>query len=122
MTMEVKERSEEQVTVAAHAARHISGSACVQTRRINALCEGGATNIAAPASLSTNTFECKVRTTFDINDDIDDILASISTPKVARQTLDLQALTRAWINERTAPELLPYPTSLIKSVMDRLKV
>lgn len=53
--------------------------------------------------------------------DIDDILASVSGPRIPQRTLDLQALTRAWVAERTAPELLPYPTELIDRVMDRLR-
>ncbi|KAK5115480.1 hypothetical protein LTR62_001139 [Meristemomyces frigidus] len=56
-----------------------------------------------------------------MDDDISDILASISSSTTPHQTLDLQALTRAWVNERTSPELLPYPTSLIDRVMERLK-
>ncbi|EME84540.1 uncharacterized protein MYCFIDRAFT_195556 [Pseudocercospora fijiensis CIRAD86] len=46
--------------------------------------------------------------------DISDILASVSSRTVIPpKTLDLQSLTRAWINERTSPELLPYPNDLI---------
>jgi GINS complex subunit 4 len=64
--------------------------------------------------------------------DISDILTSISVPHPRPHTtssrsttnltsnpshhprhLDQQALTRAWINERVAPELLPYPSELI---------
>ncbi|KAK3111483.1 GINS complex subunit [Teratosphaeriaceae sp. CCFEE 6253] len=56
-----------------------------------------------------------------MDDDIADILASVSAPITPQRTLDLQALTRAWIAERTAPELLPYPTDLIDRVMDRVK-
>jgi GINS complex subunit 4 len=56
-----------------------------------------------------------------MDDDIQDILASVSAPTVPQRTLDLQALTRAWVNERTSPELLPYPASLIERVMDRIK-
>ena len=56
-----------------------------------------------------------------MDDDIRDILASVSAPSIPQRTLDLQALTRAWVNERTAPELLPYPTSLIERVMERVK-
>jgi GINS complex subunit 4 len=56
-----------------------------------------------------------------MDDDIQDILASVSAPSIPQRTLDLQALTRAWVNERTAPELLPYPTGLIERVMDRIK-
>lgn len=53
--------------------------------------------------------------------DIQDILDSVSVPSLSQRTLDLQALTRAWVNERTAPELLPYPASLIDRIMDRIK-
>lgn len=53
--------------------------------------------------------------------DIDDILASVSGPVHDPRLLDLQALTRAWINERGAPELLPYPNALINRVMDRIR-
>ena len=54
--------------------------------------------------------------------DIDDILAEISAPRIPQRTLDLQALTRAWVAERTAPEVLPYPLELIERVMDRLRL
>ncbi|RMZ21800.1 hypothetical protein D0859_14186 [Hortaea werneckii] len=53
--------------------------------------------------------------------DISDILASVSRPSIPQATLDLQALTRAWVNERTSPELLPYPAALVDRVMDRVK-
>lgn len=53
--------------------------------------------------------------------DIADILASVSAPRIPQRTLDLQALTRAWINERTAPELLPYPADLVDRIMDRIR-
>lgn len=53
--------------------------------------------------------------------DISDILASVSAPSIDRRTLDLQALTRAWINERTSPDLLPYPTDLIQRANDGIK-
>ncbi len=56
-----------------------------------------------------------------MDDDIQDILASISAPSISERTRDLQALTRAWVNERTAPELLPYPTSLVERTTDRIK-
>ena len=56
-----------------------------------------------------------------MDDDIQDILASVSAPSIPQRTLDLQALTRAWVNERTAPELLPYPTGLVERVMERVK-
>ena len=53
--------------------------------------------------------------------DISDILASVSTPTVPPRARDLQALTRAWINERSSPELLPYPTELIERSTDGVK-
>jgi GINS complex subunit 4 len=54
-------------------------------------------------------------------DDIADILASVSGgPLIPQETLDLQALTRAWVNERTAPELLPYPVDLVDRTMHRV--
>ena len=53
--------------------------------------------------------------------DISDILASVSRPRIPQHTLDLQALTRAWINERTAPELLPYPAELVNRIMERVR-
>lgn len=53
--------------------------------------------------------------------DIADILASVSGgPLIPQATLDLQALTRAWVNERTAPELLPYPAELVGRIMDKV--
>lgn len=52
--------------------------------------------------------------------DIDDILASVSGPTTAPSQLDLQLLTRAWVTERTSPELLPYPSALITRVSDRI--
>lgn len=54
--------------------------------------------------------------------DIDDILASVTNAdRVPQRTSDLQALTRAWVAERCAPELLPYPEELIDRVMERIK-
>lgn len=53
--------------------------------------------------------------------DIDDILASVSGPAIPAETLDLQALTRAWVAERSVPELLPYPTELVDRVTARLR-
>jgi hypothetical protein len=55
--------------------------------------------------------------------DIDDILASVTTSdRLPQRTADLQALTRAWVAERCAPELLPYPEELIERVMERVKL
>jgi len=59
--------------------------------------------------------------TTNMDDDIQDILNSVSAPSIPQRTRDLQALTRAWVNERTSPELLSYPTPLIERVMERTK-
>jgi hypothetical protein len=54
---------------------------------------------------------------------IDDILASVSnTERIPQRTSDLQALTRAWVAERCAPEILPYPEELIDRIMERIKM
>lgn len=53
--------------------------------------------------------------------DIDDILADLGpSPLIPLETNDLQALTRAWVTERCAPEILPWPESLIERVLDRI--
>lgn len=54
--------------------------------------------------------------------DIDDILASVSAPRIPQRTLDLQALVRAWVAERTAPEVLPWPEELVARVMERVRL
>ncbi|WPH00615.1 Hypothetical protein R9X50_00344500 [Acrodontium crateriforme] len=56
-----------------------------------------------------------------MDQDIQDILASVSAPTIPQRSIDLQALTRAWVQERTSPELLPYPSDLIERTMERLK-
>lgn len=53
--------------------------------------------------------------------DISDILASVSAPPLDPRAVDLQCLTRAWINERTAPDLLPYPADLITRSNEGIK-
>ena len=52
--------------------------------------------------------------------DIDDILAEIDSHAVQQETQDLQTLTRAWVAERVAPELLPYPEVLMERVLSRI--
>ncbi|MCJ1405241.1 CorA metal ion transporter [Xylographa trunciseda] len=50
--------------------------------------------------------------------DISDILTSVSAhPPPPAQSPDLQALTRAWVNERVAPEVLPWPEELMARVL-----
>lgn len=56
--------------------------------------------------------------------DIDDILADLdrteSSP-TASAALDHQQLTRFWISERAAPEILKWPTELMDRVMLRVR-
>ncbi|KAI9666635.1 MAG: GINS complex subunit [Bathelium mastoideum] len=53
--------------------------------------------------------------------DIADILASVAPSPADPSTTDLQSLTRAYIAERCAPELLPYPTALLDRTLARLR-
>ncbi|KAK2023588.1 GINS complex, Sld5 component [Colletotrichum zoysiae] len=56
--------------------------------------------------------------------DIDDILREVDpvSHSVPSETRDLQALTRAWVAERSAPELLEWPADgLFERVNDRIK-
>ena len=61
--------------------------------------------------------------------DISDIIASVTreqglaAPEDENQQRhhDLQLLTRAWVAERTAPELLPYPSKLVDRIMGRVQ-
>ncbi|RKU42660.1 GINS complex subunit [Coniochaeta pulveracea] len=56
--------------------------------------------------------------------DIDDILREVdpSFDSVPQETRDVQALTRAWVAERSAPELLPWPADgLFERVNDKIK-
>ena len=52
--------------------------------------------------------------------DIDDILAEVDADSVPQETRDLQALTRAWVIERCAPEVLPWPEDLMDRVLSRI--
>ncbi|CAK7263048.1 GINS complex subunit [Sporothrix epigloea] len=54
---------------------------------------------------------------------IDDILREVDPsfdPIAGQETHDLQALTRAWVAERSAPELLAWPTGLFERVNQRI--
>lgn len=53
--------------------------------------------------------------------DIDDILAEIDDNTESPETRDLQALTRAWVIERGAPEVLPWPEALMERVLERIR-
>ena len=51
---------------------------------------------------------------------IDDILAEVGADAIIQQNQDLQDLSRAWVNERSAPEILPWPDSLMERVLERI--
>ncbi|KAF2876799.1 hypothetical protein BDV95DRAFT_483245 [Massariosphaeria phaeospora] len=53
--------------------------------------------------------------------DIDDLLAEVEVDSVPQEKRDLQELTRAWVAERVAPELLPWPESLMDRVLIRIR-
>jgi hypothetical protein len=52
--------------------------------------------------------------------DIDDLLAEVSADAVPQETRDLQELTRTWVAERVAPEILPWPEALMHRVNERI--
>ncbi|CAI6335218.1 unnamed protein product [Periconia digitata] len=54
-------------------------------------------------------------------DDIDDILAEIAVDSIPQETRDLQELTRCWVAERVAPELLPWPEEVVERVLERIR-
>ena len=53
--------------------------------------------------------------------DIDDILAEVESQSHPQELRDLQELTRAWVNERCAPEILPWPDALMERVLERVR-
>jgi len=53
--------------------------------------------------------------------EIDDILAEVDGHAIPQESRDLQALTRAWVTERSAPEILPWPESLMERVLERIR-
>ena len=54
--------------------------------------------------------------------DIDDILAEVDGHAVPLETRDLQELSRAWVTERSAPEILPWPASLMERILERIRL
>ncbi|KAF9733311.1 hypothetical protein PMIN06_007515 [Paraphaeosphaeria minitans] len=52
--------------------------------------------------------------------DIDDILAEVDVDATPRETRDLQELTRAWVAERVAPEMMAWPGGLMERVLGRV--
>ena len=53
--------------------------------------------------------------------DIDDILAEIDSDGEPPETRDLRELTRLWVTERSAPEVLPWPTELMDRIGERIR-
>lgn len=53
--------------------------------------------------------------------DIDDILAEVDGHAIPQETRDLQELTRLWVVERSAPEILPWPEFLMGRVLERIR-
>lgn len=53
--------------------------------------------------------------------DIDDILAEVDDHAVPPETRDLQDVTRAWVTERSAPEILPWPDALMERILERIR-
>jgi GINS complex subunit 4 len=51
---------------------------------------------------------------------IDDILADIEVDSTPQETRDLQELTRCWVAERVAPEILAWPVELMERVLERI--
>jgi len=52
--------------------------------------------------------------------DIDDLLAEVSVDSTSQETRDLQELTRCWVAERVAPEVLPWPAELMDRILRRI--
>jgi GINS complex subunit 4 len=52
--------------------------------------------------------------------DIDDILAEVDEQIIPQESRDLQELTRAWVAERVAPELMSWPEELMRRVLGRI--
>ena len=53
--------------------------------------------------------------------DIDDLLAEVEADSTPQESRDLQELTRAWVAERTAPEILNWPEELMERVLERIR-
>lgn len=60
-------------------------------------------------------YPCKVSSM-----NIDDILAEAGADATIQQSQDLQELSRAWVTERSAPEILPWPDALMERVPERI--
>ncbi|KAF8426042.1 hypothetical protein EV426DRAFT_594849 [Tirmania nivea] len=56
-----------------------------------------------------------------MDDDINDILAEFDKRSVPSSTQDLNDLTKQWIAERGAPEILPYQGPLLERILERIR-
>ena len=54
-------------------------------------------------------------------DDIDDILSSFDSQVLPTGIQDLNDLTKHWIAERGAPEILPFQEALVDRIMQRIR-
>jgi hypothetical protein len=53
--------------------------------------------------------------------DIDDLLAEVSVDSTPQELRDLQELTRCWVAERVAPEILSWPSEVMDRVLERIR-
>lgn len=53
--------------------------------------------------------------------DIDDLIAEVAVDSTPQESSDLHDLTRAWVAERTAPEILNWPEELMDRVLERIR-
>lgn len=53
--------------------------------------------------------------------DIDDLLAEVAVDSTPQESRDLQELTRCWVAERVAPEILPWPGQLMERALARIR-
>ena len=53
--------------------------------------------------------------------DIDDLLAEVSVDSTPQRSRDLQELTRCWVAERVAPEILTWPSEVMDRVLERIR-
>ncbi|KAF8477023.1 hypothetical protein BDZ91DRAFT_688061 [Kalaharituber pfeilii] len=57
----------------------------------------------------------------DPSDSIDDILLEFDNRSLPSSTRDITDLTKSWIAERGAPEILPFQGPLVERVMERIR-
>lgn len=70
---------------------------------------------------ATRRAELPCRSNCRTNMDIDDLLAEVAVDTTPQESRDLQELTRVWVAERTAPEILTWPEDLMDRVLERIR-